>query len=300
MAEPTPARGRLLSGGLAARLEQLDLLSRKILADKLRGGRPSRRRAAGASVEFADFRDYVPGDDPRFIDWNVYARLDRLLLKLFMEERELFLHLLVDTSASCAFGQPDKGLYLKQTACALGYVGLVNHHRLSVSGLGGAAQSGPLRGRGSVGRMIDFIADLPACGAGPFAAACRRLAGRRKGVCVILSDLLIGGAELERGLRDLRAAGHELFCLQALSPQELDPPLPPGGVVRMTDLESSRWAEIPVSEPLLARYRANLAAHCQSVRQCVRRHGGAYWFARTDTPIQRMILDGLRRGGLLN
>src|SRR5206468_10595801 len=113
---------QLLSPDLMSRLDALDVISRKILAGKMRGERRSKRR--GQSVEFADFRNYVAGDDLRFIDWNTYARLDRLFLKLFLEEEDLHFYALIDVSASMDFGSPTKLEYAKQLAAALAFVGL--------------------------------------------------------------------------------------------------------------------------------------------------------------------------------
>src|ERR1700748_3852420 len=120
-----PKSDRLLDPSCMARLDQLDLLSRKLLAGKLKGERRSKRR--GQSVEFADYRNYVIGDDLRFIDWNIYARLDKLFLKLFLEEEDLSLYVLLDVSKSCDFGNPSKALYIKKVAAALGYIGLVHY-----------------------------------------------------------------------------------------------------------------------------------------------------------------------------
>src|SRR5438046_3951510 len=118
----------LLDPTFMARLDQLDVVSRKLLSGKLKGERRSKRR--GQSVEFADYRNYVIGDDLRFIDWNIYARLDRLFLKLFLEEEDLALYILVDVSKSCDYGEPNKARYIRQVAAALGYVGLVNYNRV--------------------------------------------------------------------------------------------------------------------------------------------------------------------------
>src|SRR5205814_3592063 len=143
-----------------ARLDQLDLVSRKMLAGKMKGERRSKRR--GQSVEFADYRNYVVGDDLRFIDWNIYARLERLFLKLFLEEEDLSLYLLVDVSKSCDFGTPNKAFYIKQVAAALGYVGLVNYNRVHILAMadGVVTESGALRGRTKVNQMISFIDKL--------------------------------------------------------------------------------------------------------------------------------------------
>src|SRR5436853_3495121 len=146
----TPASRKdqpLLTSEFMARLDQLDVMSRKLLAGKMKGERRSKRR--GQSVEFADYRNYVIGDDLRFIDWNIYARLDRLFLKLFLEEEDLSLYIVLDVSRSCDFGNPNKALYLKQVAAALGYVGLVNYNRVTIAAMadGIVAETGGLRGR---------------------------------------------------------------------------------------------------------------------------------------------------------
>src|SRR5438034_11833968 len=128
-----PKPDLLLDPAFMARLDQLDVMSRKLLAGKLKGERRSKR--GGQSVEFADYRNYVIGDDLRFIDWNIYGRLDRLFLKLFMEEEDLSLYILVDVSKSCDYGNPNKAMYLKKVAAALGYVGLVNYNRVHVTAM---------------------------------------------------------------------------------------------------------------------------------------------------------------------
>src|SRR5271154_5239536 len=158
LVQPRPAS--LLDPAFMARLDQLDVMSRKMLAGKMKGERRSKQR--GQSVEFADYRNYVIGDDLRFIDWNIYARLDRLFLKLFLEEEDLSLYTLLDVSKSCEYGDPQKAFYLKQVAAALGYIGLVNYNRVHIVGVsdGIAAETGALRGRRRGGEVIDFVNKL--------------------------------------------------------------------------------------------------------------------------------------------
>ncbi|MDX2116198.1 MAG: DUF58 domain-containing protein [Planctomycetota bacterium] len=127
----------LLDPGLAARLTRLDYRTRRIFAGKLQGERRSKRR--GQSVEFDDYRDYVPGDDLRFIDWNVYARFDRLFIKLFLEEEDLSVHIAVDASPSMHAGAPPKLLHAARIAMALGAVGLAGNNRVGMTIFGGAA-----------------------------------------------------------------------------------------------------------------------------------------------------------------
>src|SRR3954454_1715455 len=116
------AESTLLPPELMSQLERLELVTRKVFRGRMKGERRSRRK--GQSVEFADFRNYVHGDDLRFIDWNTYARLDRLFLKLYLEEEDLHFYALIDASASMNFGEPTKLLYAKQLAAALGFIGL--------------------------------------------------------------------------------------------------------------------------------------------------------------------------------
>lgn len=150
----------LLGRDLIARIDRLDLLSRKVFAGKLPGERRSKKR--GQSVEFDDYRAYTPGDDLRHIDWNVYARLDRLILKLFREEEDLGLHLVIDASASMDAGTPSKLVFAQRLAMALGYIGLVNQNRVtaSVIGAGPVRTLAPMRGRRSVARLAEFVLSI--------------------------------------------------------------------------------------------------------------------------------------------
>ncbi len=161
----------LLSPELLAQLERLELVSRKVFRGRMKGERRSKRK--GQSVEFADFRNYVAGDDLRFIDWNTYARLDRLFLKMFLEEEDLHFYALIDASRSMDFGSPSKLQYAKQLAAALGFIGLARADRVRIETLGQPAnQPGPvLRGRHSLWRMLAALEAIEPDRAG--------LAGRR-------------------------------------------------------------------------------------------------------------------------
>lgn len=288
----------LLSSEFMARLDQLDILSRKLLAGKMKGERRSKRR--GQSVEFADYRNYVIGDDLRFIDWNIYARLDKLFLKLFLEEEDLALYIIVDVTKSCDYGDPNKALYMKKVAAALGYIGLVNYNRVSVVAManGIVDETGGLRGRTKVARMIDFINRLQPQGAGNLAVACRRfaLAHRQKGVCVVLSDFFDKGG-YENGLRYLSGGKYDLFTVQILSPQEIDPDLQ--GDLKLRDVEDGDMAEVSITQPLMKQYKANLNAYCLAVKDYITRRGGTYLFASTAVPFDTLVLNYLRERGLL-
>jgi uncharacterized protein (DUF58 family) len=289
---------RLLDPAFMARLDQLDLMSRKILAGKMKGERRSKRR--GQSVEFADYRNYVIGDDLRFIDWNIYARLDRLFLKLFLEEEDLSLYVLVDISKSCDYGNPQKAFYIKQVAAALGYIGLVNYNRVTMVAMndGIAADTGGLRGRTRVAQMIDFLQKLPTTGGSHLAAACKRfaLSHRQKGVVVVLSDFY-DKAGYETGLKYLAGGVYDLFAVQILSPQEIDPDLQ--GDLKLKDIEDGDFAEVSITQPLLKHYKANLNAYCLSLKDYVTKRGGTYLFTSTAVPFDTLVLNYLRERGLV-
>lgn len=288
----------LLTPEFIARLEALELLGRKLLTGKIRGAHRSRHR--GESIQFADYRNYVPGDDPRWIDWNIYARLDRLFLKLFVEEDDLALHLLVDASASCRYGEPDKFRYIQQVAAALAYIALASHNRVTISAFsdGVTARSGTLRGRGRSARMIAFLTALQPDGAGDFTRAARQFAllRRERGICLVLSDF-DDTQGCRDGLRHLASARHDLFAVQVLSPQELAPPM--RGDVQLRDIENDTRIDVAITPGSVARYQSALQACCRDLEDQVLRLGGAYLFATTATPFDRLVLDYLRRRGLL-
>lgn len=288
----------LLSPEFMHRLEGMDILSRKILAGKLKGERRSKRR--GQSVEFADYRNYVIGDDLRFIDWNIYARLERLFLKLFLEEEDLALSILVDVSASTDFGDPNKALYIKRVAAALGYIGLVNYNRVSISAITDTvvSETGNLRSRQKVNQMLAFLNGLQPAGASYLGGACKRfaLAHRHKGVCVILSDFFDKGG-YENGLRYLGGGSYDLFAIQVLAPQEIEPDLQ--GDLKLKDIEDGDLAEVSVTAPLLKRYKENLNAYCAGLKDFVTRRGGTYLFTSTAVPFETLILNYLQERGLL-
>jgi len=288
----------LLDPELMAKLDRLDVFSRKIFLGKLRGERRSKRR--GRSVEFADYRNYVVGDDLRFIDWNIYGRLDRLFLKLFLEEEDLSVHVIFDASASMAEGDPPKDIAAKRLAAALGYIGLVNNNRLTVSAFseGIVAQKSNLRGRHRVATMAELLLSSQPEGFTEFERSARQIALTRqgKGVAILISDFLMKEG-YERGLRYLIGRSYDLYVVQILSPQELDPTI--SGDLRLVDIEDNDTAEVTISAPLLKRYKATVAAYCNEMREFCTKRGVTYLCASSATAVETLVLDYLRRRGLL-
>jgi uncharacterized protein (DUF58 family) len=299
---PPPKRvDELLGSDLMAKLDQMDVMSRKIFAGKLQGERRSKKR--GISVEFADYRHYHHGDDLRFVDWNIYARLDRLFLKLFLEEEDLSLILAIDNSASMDWGNPGKFAFAQRLAMALGYIGLVNHNRVSLYAFNDneVKPLRSLRGRRRTQEIGSWLLDLEPEGPSSFPDAMRSIAlGRQgKGVMVILSDFMFKEG-YEKGLRYLSGGGYDTFCMQVLSPEEIDPARNGlTGDLRLTDIEDGDTAEITVSAALLRRYKENLNAYCGRLREyCVRR-GMMHITVDTATDMDTLLVDYLRKRGLL-
>ena len=288
----------LLDSRFMARLDALDVLSRKILLGKLQGERRSKRR--GQSVEFADHRPYVAGDDLRFVDWNIYGRLDQFFLKLFMEEQDVSLQILLDCSASAATGDPDKGAWMKKLAAALAYVGVVNNNRVTISTFadGLTGQIANMRGRNYLQQMAEFLLGAEVDGPSHFDHACRALAGRRvgSGVMVILSDFLFKEG-YETGLRRLIGPAYDLYAIQVLSPQELAPDLT--GDLKLLDTEDGDTAEITISSALLTFYKRNLTGYCNELREFCTRRGATHVLTNSGERVESLVLNFLRRLGLL-
>jgi uncharacterized protein (DUF58 family) len=288
----------LLAPDFMARLDSLDVLSRKILQGKLQGERRSKRR--GQSVEFADHRPYVVGDDLRFVDWNIYGRLEQLFLKLFLEEQDLTIHLAIDVSASLGLGEPAKELFVKKLTAALGYVSLVNNNRVTISSFseGLKGQLANMRGRNYLSAMAEFLLSADCEGPSHFDSTCRQLAAGRigSGIMIVLSDFLLKEG-FDSGLRRLIGRQYDLYVIQVLSPQELSPEL--SGDLKLVDIEDADAAEITMSGALLKYYKRNLAAYCNELKEFCSRRGAVYVLANSADSVESLTLNYLRRIRLL-
>jgi len=288
----------LLSADFMNRLEQLEIISRKIHAARHKGERISKRK--GESAEFADYRNYVVGDDLRRIDWNIYARLEKLFLKLFLEEEELNVSILIDVSKSMDAGRPSKALHAKRIAAAVAYIGLCNYDRVSICAYNDRIVHffAGLRSRRMMPRVVSLLQETPVEGKSHLAAAAKQFAMRhtQKGVGLVLSDCLDKGG-IEEGLRYLVGRQMDIYVIQILSPQELEPDLV--GDLRLVDCEDDDVAEITVSRPLLDKYKANLQAYCESIRDYCNRRGISYILTPTSHPFEALVLSYLRQRGLV-
>ena len=288
----------ILDDEFMSKIEQLRLVSHKVIVGRIRGERITRKR--GQSVEFADYRNYTVGDDLRFLDWNLYARLDRLFLKLFLEEEDLHVYLLLDTSRSMGYGDPTKLHYARRVAAALAYIALCNYDRVVLGAFGEdrLEMLRPLRGKHQLLRVLRFLAEQKPEGATALEPACKQfaLAQRRPGVVVLISDFMDKGG-YENALRYFLAGRQDIFVLHVLAGEEIEPVL--AGDLKLVDVEDADVTEVTVSRPLLAAYHRTLEGFIGGLRSYAGRRGMNYLLAPTSVSFDVLILDYLRRRGVL-
>ncbi|MBL7647269.1 MAG: DUF58 domain-containing protein [Candidatus Hydrogenedentes bacterium] len=293
-----PDTGPILDAAFLRRLERMAISVKKVHLGAAKGERRSKRK--GTSMEFADYRGYVQGDDLRHVDWNIYSRLDELCLKLFQEFEDITLHLLLDASLSMNFGTPRKFEFGRKLLAALGYIGLAGYDRVSIGLLmGGRVEAlTPVRGKASANKMLAFLQDIAPEGSTSLDEAVRTYALRQRsrGVYVIISDFM-DEQGFEGPLRRLCATRSDIYVIQVLAPEEITPQL--SGDLKLIDSESESATEISVSRALMKRYFQNRDAFIEQVRTYCLGHGMSHFLVSSQTPVENVLLDVLRRGGLI-
>jgi uncharacterized protein (DUF58 family) len=286
----------LLSAEFLAQLERLSLISRRTFRGRVKGERKSPRK--GISVEFSDYRPYGAGDDMRYVDWNIYGRLDRLYLKLFVDEEDLRLHILLDASASMAFGEPTKLAYGVKLAVVLGFVGLVNLERVGVSVLRDRMAEGwsPARGRDQVLPLMDFLGRLRAGGGTSLneGLAQYALRAREAGLAIVISDLM-DEAGYERGLKALLERRFDVHVIHLLASEEMNPAF--GGDLRLVDAESREIRDLTLDGEALRVYRQRLRDFLERAERFCLGREISYHRVVTDRPVEEFVLQQLK--GLL-
>lgn len=294
----------LLTPELLRRLEQFQLLAARRAKSSAKGER--RSKARGQSVEFADHRNYTHGDDFRYLDWNLYGRLDRLFVKLYEEERELPVRILLDASESMTFGQPPKFDFARQIAAAIGYVALCGFDRVSVipfpdipadanRGLEQASRGAlrSVRGKKSSMQFFRNINALTASGAADFNQALRRgaLEAKQAGVAIVLSDFL-DPAGYEPGLTALIGRGFQVNAVQILAPEELNPTT--YGDLRLVDSETGGLQEVTFGKFRLKAYQQTVQNYIQRLREFCQPRGISFFSVGSDTSLEQLLLKQLR------
>jgi uncharacterized protein (DUF58 family) len=286
----------LLEPALLRRLEALALLVRRAVKGQMGGERRSMRR--GRSPEFADFRNYSPGDDYRLIDWNAYARLDRFMLRLFVAEEELPLNIFVDLSGSMDWGSPNKAVTARRLGGAIAYVALAALDRVRLTVFAGGPTSGgaPHRGRRAVQDLFARLQSFPVGGSTDYAKLVWPIARQQPGMTVLITDGL-GESPIEPAINSLQQARQEGAILQLLAPQEIT--VDWTGDARLKDAETGIEREFTSTPATQSAYRTALARRTEEIERLARRRGMRFVRLTTDQPIDDMVQRTLRRVGLL-
>ena len=288
----------LLDEDFLRKLDLLEIVFKRNILGRRVGDRPGLQR--GGRAEFADFREYSPGDELRYLDWNVYARTDRLFIKEFTREEAALVCLVLDASASMGFGSPSKLHQAKRLAAAIAYLALVGGNEAQFLAAADArpSWSQPQAGKPDLGAMAAFLEPIEAAGPTNLAAALAEVRERvaRRSLVVLVSDLLDPG-EPRRGLRLLGSQRYDLTILHVLSPEELHPPAI--GPARLADSESGAAADLVVDDSALRLYAAALNEFCEDWLRFCQRHDIRYVQTSSAAPFEECVLQTLRRGGLV-
>ncbi len=283
------------------KLNQLTLVASRVRAGAIKGERRSSRR--GSSVEFADYRNYTPGDDLRRLDWNIYARLNRPFIKLLEEEEDLAVHILLDGSRSMEWGEGEthKFNYALRLTAGLGAIALASGDVLSIGFLQGGHvvdEYGPTRRQASLPRLFNFLDGLEPNGETNLNNAVREylLPARRPGLAILISDLLVSDGH-EAGLRLLRGRGFEVALIHVLSPDELDPPL--AGDLQLIDIETGQSQDVSLDGGLREQFRTKVRAWIQSTQVDSRKQGIRYLQLTTNLPWDQALLLEMRHTSIV-
>jgi uncharacterized protein (DUF58 family) len=301
--KPEPAvdaddRSTLFDEDFLKKLEYLHVVSRKAFSGKLRAER--RTKKVGSGIEFADHRKYSMGDDFRYIDWNVYGRIDRLLLRLFEEEEDLHIYILLDSSRSMLIGEPPKLHYAMQVGAALAYIGLANLDRVGVlpfsSELKGRLP--PARGKRRIFKVFDFLRNVEAGGTTRLDRAMEQFVhqNKRRGLAVIISDFY-DPQGFEEGINELRYNRFEPFVLQVFDEREANPSL--HGDLALVDCETGEVKEVTISRSLLEQYKKEHERYMDELSSFCTARAIPYFRTHTQVPFDELVLRIFRIGGFL-
>jgi uncharacterized protein (DUF58 family) len=287
-------KGTFFDADFLAKIERLRLVAKRLTWAGAKGEHASARK--GFSLEFSDYRRYQHGDDLRYVDWNVYRRLERLLLKVFTAEEEMNVYLLVDTSHSMAEGTPRKIDYARRVAAALGYIGLKNLDRV-----GGASFSSVLhkpltlgRGRKQILSLFNFLSKLSCNGTTDLRASVHAFTTLfpHPGLVIVVSDLF-DPAGWRVGFEELAGKRYQLLVIHVLDEQEMNPK--PLGDVALRDVERGEERRLFLDLELVRRFQQELQAYFHEIEAvCAGRHID-YLRVTTQTPIDDFVLQTLRQ-----
>lgn len=295
---PSGVDEELFDEDFQRKLDYLALVSRRVFAGRMRAER--RTKKTGSGIEFADHRDYQPGDDFRYLDWGVYQRFDRLLVRLFEEEEDLSIYFIVDQSASMGFGDGKKFRYARRVAAALAYVGLANLDRVSIVAANEkiSGRMPDTRGKARIFKVFRFLTGLQAEGTTSLEDTLKSFVAqnKRRGLAVLISDLY-DPAGFERGINVLRYNKFDPFVVHITDPADRAPGL--SGDVLLYDCETGDEREVTVTAAVLRKYQEAYDAYLGEIERFCSGHTVPYTRADVGVPFDELILRVFRRGGFL-
>lgn len=299
--EKASAREELFDEQFLERLELLQVIARRLFRGRQRAERKTRK--VGSGLEFADHRDYSPGDDIRYLDWKVFIRFRHALIRLFEEDEDLPIRVIVDVSDSMLTHDGAKLRYAQQVGAALAYVGLANLDRVGLTCMSQKVHETlpAVRGKGRIFRVFDFLRTTSRGGPTDIRQGCTRVAAQanQPGLTVVLSDFYDLDGAFE-GLNMLRFRKHEPVAIQVIDPREADPTRTGlRGDVKLVDCEGSAHKDVTLSPRALRAYADAHERFCQQLEQNCRSRGIGYIRANIDIPFDDLVLRMFRMGGIL-
>jgi uncharacterized protein (DUF58 family) len=296
---PPPEDEELFDDDFQRKLDYLAIVSRRVFAGRLRAER--RTKKSGSGVEFADHRDYVAGDDFRYLDWNVYQRFGRLLVRLYEEEEDLSIYIVIDSSSSMGFSSKRKFRYAKRLAAALAYVGLANLDRITIVATTDRIEERmpTARGKARIFKVLQFLRGLEASGVTDLGDAMKSFVAqhKRRGLVIVLSDLY-DPQGFERGINVLRYNKFEPFVLHVIDPGDATPKL--SGDVRIYDCETGDEREVTVTAKVLTQFRSAYEGYLAEVKKFCTERQVPYVAADVNVAFDELVLRVLRRGGFIS
>jgi len=278
----------LFDGEFLRRLEKLEIILKKAVTANFQGQHISVE--PGTGLEFNDYRQYMPGDDYRYIDWNLYSRLEQLFLKLFTEEKEMMLYFLIDNSKSMGFGEPEKLITALKMAAALGYIGLANYDKVGAGFFSDSLnqQFRPAKGKNRVNSFFSFLEKSRKQGTTNFNLALKlfNYQFKKPGTIFILSDFL-DPEGYQDGLKLLLASNWNIVLIQILCPSEIEPSFQ--GEFRLIDTETDQVKEINIDQMVIEKYQKNLEEYCDNLRQFAWKYGITYHKLSSDNKFEDII-----------
>ena len=259
------------------------------------GGRKS--SAKGSSVEFSDFREYLPGDDIRRIDWNVYGRLDKLYIKQFMEEKEAWYHIFLDASGSMEYGEQKKSAMALRLAAVFVWLVLGQLDRVELMTFQGGrlGKASPVIGRGSFQKLLQELEQVSFGGEARINEAIRRSDLRGRGICILISDFLEDQG-LEDAVRYLTYKRQEVYLIQVLAREELD--FDEEGTLELQDMENAGSVRVTMNRQSIRMYRETLEKHNFRMQRMAKRYGCVYQQVTADEELEKVIFESLKQKGL--